>query len=149
MISIDSAGLSLGTTLDLFFNGDTALTHQSLSMWSANLLVGSYNQTRFSTQTDGAASLDFPLSAFPAENTFVKDSISAMDNTIYYVKVVGDLGQFNYARIHLHITQAYPNRIIQVRVSLQRVAGLPFAFNAESDSQLHRGIFSFLPSAEG
>jgi len=149
VFAIDSGALSIGTNLDLFFNGDSALTHQSLSIWSANLLVGSYNHTLFSTQTDAAASLDFPLAAFPVENTFIKDSIAAIDNTIYYVKVVGDPGQFNYARIHVHITQAYPNRIIQVRVSLQRSAGLQFAFSPDLDYRRHLPLFALISLLKG
>lgn len=122
-------------TMDLFFNGDSLETRQSLSLWSANLLVGSFNTTLFSTHTDQSPSLDFPLSAFPAENTFVQDSITFVDNTIYYLKVIGDPLQVNYSRIHVHIKAGtiYPNRIIQVHVSLQRTAGLLYAFNMPDD----------------
>jgi hypothetical protein len=129
-------------TMDLFFNGDSLETRQSLSLWSANLLVGSFNTTFFSTHTDASPSLDFPLSAFPAENTFIQDSITFVDNTIYYVKVVGDPLQVNYARIHVHIKAGtiYPNRIIQVRVSLQRTAGLLYAL----DTQDHSGLANSL-----
>ncbi len=127
-------------TMDLFFNGDSLETRQSLSIWSANLLVGSFNTTRFSTQSDASPSLDFPLAAFPAEDTFVQDSITVVDNTIYYVKVIGDPLQINYARIHVHIKAGtiYPNRIIQVRVSLQRTAGLLYAVNSQDGNA---GIF--------
>ncbi len=120
-------------TLDLFFNGDSIETLQSLSMWSANLLLGTFHQTLFSTQTDAAPDLDFPLSAFPPENTFVMDSMTVVDNMIYYAKVVGDPQQVNYARIHLHIRAGTypPNRIIEIRVSLQRVPGLLFAYDAD------------------
>lgn len=120
-------------TMDLFFNGDSLETRQSLSIWSANLLVGSFNATLFSTQSDASPSLDFPLGAFPAEDTFVQDSITVVDNTIYYVKVIGDPLQVNYARIHVRIKAGtiYPNRIIQVRVSLQRTAGLLYALNPQ------------------
>lgn len=123
-------------TMDLFFNGDTVETEQSLSMWSANLLLGSLNATLFSTQSDASSSLDFPLSAFPSENTFVRDSVAVADNTIYYAKVIGDPQQVNYARIHVHIRPGTfpPNRIIEIRVSLQRVPGLLFAFDGEMDN---------------
>jgi hypothetical protein len=136
-------------SMDLFFNGDSVETHRSLSMWSANLLLGPFNTTLFSTQTDASPSLDLPLGAFPSENTFVKDSITVVDNTIYYAKVTGDPQQVNYARIHVHIRPGTfpPNRIIEVRVSLQRVPGLLFAFNGEGDPgdilQLHK-VYSFI-----
>jgi len=133
-------------TLDLFFNGDTVETHQSLSMWSANLLLGPFNATLFSTRTDASPTLDFPLGAFPAEDTFVKDSVTVVDNTIYYAKVIGDPQQVNYARIHVHIKAGTfpPNRIIEVRVSLQRVPGLQFALGAQPDPRKMFGFRDFL-----
>lgn len=134
-------------TMDLFFNGDSLETQQSLSIWSANLLIGSFNTTFFSSHTDASPSLDFPLSTFPAENTFVQDSITFVDNTIYYLKVIGDPLQVNYARIHVHIKAGtiYPNRIIQVHVSLQRTAGLLYAADSQDQSEgaVHRlSLFS-------
>ncbi len=121
-------------TMDFFLNGDSTETRQSLSLWSANLRVGTMNRTVFSTQTDASPGLDFPLQAFPAEDTFVKDSIAVLDNMIYYARVVGDPQQINYVRVHLHIRTGtvIPNRIIEVRVSLQRVPGLLYALD-ESD----------------
>lgn len=137
VMRIDSSDPAVKQTMDLVFNGDSVQTHQSLSMWSANLLLGRFNTTLFSTQTDASPSLDFPLSAFPSENSFVKDNITVVDNTIYYAKVIGDPQQVNYARIHLHIRQGTfpPNRIIEVRVSLQRSPGLLFAMNSGKDPE--------------
>lgn len=115
-------------TMDLFFNGDSVETHQSLSMWSAHLRLATLNHTLFSTQTDAAPSLDLPLASFPPEYSFTKDSIAVVDNTIYYAKVVGDPFQTNFARLHLHVTGSVGNRIVEVHVSLQRVPGLLYAF---------------------
>jgi hypothetical protein len=123
-------------TMDLFFNGDSVETHQSLSIWSAHLRLATLSRTLFSTQTDAAPSLDLPLNAFPGEGTFVNDSITVVDNTIYYVKVIGDPLQVNYARLHIHIKSgtAVPNRVIEIRVSLQRVPGLQYAFDPRNKS---------------
>lgn len=136
-------------TMDLFFNGDSVETRQSLSMWSANLRLATLSRTLFSTRTDASPSLDFPLNAFPAENTFVKDSITVIDNTIYYVKVIGDPLQVNYARLHIRIKPgtAVPNRIIEIRVSLQRVPGLLYAFDPRDvtrDFILNTKLYSFI-----
>ena len=125
-------------TMDLFFNGDSVETRQSLSMWSAHLRLATLSRTFFSTQTNGSPSLDFPLAQFPPENTFTKDSIAVVDNTIYYAKVVGDPLQVNFARLHLHIRPgtSVPNRIIEVRVSLQRVPGLLYALVPEDNQYI-------------
>lgn len=130
-MALDVNDPTVQQTLDFFFNGDTVQTHVPLSMWSANLLVGIFNATLFSSHTDASSSLDFPLNTFPAENTFRQDSITVVDNTIYYAKVIGDPQQVNYVRIHLHVRPGTipPDRIIEVRVSLQRVAGLLLAFS--------------------
>ncbi len=126
---IDPLSQTVQQTMDFYFNGGTPQVRQPLSVWSANLFIGSFNRTKFSTETDSSGSLDYPLVVFPAENTFTKDSVSVVDNTIYYAKVIGDPQQVNYARIHLRLKPGtvFPNRVVEVRVSLQRAPGLLYA----------------------
>jgi hypothetical protein len=135
--------------MDFYVYGGSQQIQQPLAMWSAHHSVGTFNHTLFSTQTDVSPTLDFPLAAFPAENTFTKDTITIADNTIYYVKVVGDPQQFNYARIHVRfrVGSAFPDRIIEVRVSLQRVSGLLYASDTLDDSMINLKnsmLFSFI-----
>jgi hypothetical protein len=126
---IDPLNPAVQQLMDFFIYGGSQQIQQPLAMWTAYRYIGTYNHTLFSTQTDPSPTLDYPLAAFPAEDTFVKDTITIADNVIYYAKVVGDPQQFNYVRIHIRyrLGTAFPDRIIDVRVSLQRVAGLRFA----------------------
>jgi hypothetical protein len=125
----DPADPQVQQLLHFFLNGGTQQIQQPLAFWSAHLLVGSFNHTLFSTQVDSAASLDFPLGAFPGDETFTKDTIQIANNRIYYARIVGDPDQVNYARIHVRfvVGSAFPDRLIEVRISLQRAPGLLFA----------------------
>ena len=119
-------------TMDLYINGGTRQMEQPLALWSANLYFGNFNRTLFSTQMNFSPTLDYPLPSFPSDITFIKDTITIVDNTIYYAKVIGDPQQVNYARIHVRIRPgtSFPNRVVEIRVSLQRVPGLLYAFDA-------------------
>ncbi|HCV42359.1 MAG TPA: hypothetical protein DGH68_02660 [Bacteroidetes bacterium] len=133
---IDPLNPTVQQLMDFYVYGGTQQIQQPLAMRSANTYIGTYNHTLFSTQTDPSPTLDFPLAAFPAEDTFVKDTITIADNVIYYAKVVGDPLQFNYVRIHIRYRfgSVFPDRIIDVRVSLQRVAGLRYALVPQEHS---------------
>lgn len=128
---LDPTDPQVQQTMDFYVNGGTQQVQQPLAMWSANLYIGSYNRTLFSTQTNSSLSLDYALTEFPSDITFTKDSIAILDNTIYYAKIIGDPQQINFARIHVHIRAgtSFPNRIVEIRVSLQRVPGLLYAFD--------------------
>lgn len=121
-------------TMDLYVNGGTQQIQLPLTLWSAHLYFGNFNRTFFSTQTNASPTLDYPLSAFPSDITFTKDSIAIVDNTIYYAKVIGDPQQINYVRIHVHIRPgtSFPNRVVEIRLSLQRAPGLLYAFTPEN-----------------
>lgn len=123
-------------TMDFYINGGTQQIQQPLAMWSANLYIGSFDRTFFSTQTNSSPTLDYPLSVFPSDITFTKDSIAIVDNTIYYAKVIGDPQQVNYARIHVRIRPgtSFPNRVVEIRVSLQRVPRLLYALDPQDVS---------------
>lgn len=133
---IDPLNPTVQQLMDFYIFGGTQQVQQPLAMRSANTYIGTYNHTSFSTQTDPSPTLDFPLAAFPAEDTFVKDTITIADNVIYYAKVVGDPQQFNYVRIHIRLRPGtvFPDRMVDVRVSLQRVAGLRYALVPQEHS---------------
>ena len=143
---LDPTDPAVQQTMDFYLFGGSQQIQQPLALWSAHHYIGTFNHTIFSTQTDVATTLDYPLTAFPSENTFTKDTIAVGDNTIYYVKVVGDPLQFNYARIHVRyrIGSAFPDRILDVRVSLQRVPGLQYAFKNDSGDFLLTRPISFI-----
>jgi hypothetical protein len=134
-----NAGLNVGTstsdpsavpvqmivqpTMDLYLFGQAG---QPLYLRSASQFQPTWNRTLFSTQTDTSSSLDLPLSSFPA--SFTELNMEVVDNTIYYLQVVGDPGEINYARLHVHVLPGiFPDRSIEVRVSLQRVPFLMYA----------------------
>ena len=133
---LDPANPALQQLMDFYIFGGSQQIQQPLAMWSAHHYIGSFNQTLFSTRIDASPTLDYLLAAFPAEDTFTKDTIAIADNTIYYVKVVGDPQQFNYARIHFRyrLGSVFPDRILEVRISLQRVPGLQYAFDPRDNS---------------
>ncbi len=120
---------SAAASMDFFLYGGFGPLAQPLALWSANLFQGGFKSTKFSTVTNISPTLDYPLSAFPDTASFTKDTIAVADSTIYYVRVVGDNQDVNYARILIRIppNAAYPNRIIEVIVSLQKMPGVPFA----------------------
>jgi hypothetical protein len=126
---IDPLNPSVQQLMDFFIYGGSEQVQQPLALWSAHHYIGTFNHTLFSTQTDVSPTLDYPLAAFPAENTFTKDTISVADNTIYYAMFVGDPQQLNFARIHVRfrLGSTFPDRILDIRISLQRVPGLQYA----------------------
>ena len=95
-------------------------------------------QTLFSTVTSSSGSLDYYLSSFPAQQTFSLPQVPVTDNTIYYVQVVGDNGVTSsrlFARIQVHVLPyGSPDRAVEVRISLQRVAGILYAANVPAAS---------------
>ncbi len=122
--------------MDIFLVGDGG---QALELRSANLYLGTWNVTAFSTVSTAAASLDTSLAAFPAAISFTLASVPVMDNTIYYVLVTGAANERHYARVHVRgPAGVYPNRSVQIRMSLQRVPGTPFA--AVTDSAAIRRV---------
>lgn len=127
---------SAQTTMDFYIDGGIGGVQRPLAMVSASRYQAGWNETRFSTVAHAASSLDFPLSSFPAEITFTRDSVEIADNMIYYLHVIGDPGESNYARLHVRFISgtSFPDRQIQIRVSLQRLPGVLYA--------LHRGRLS-------
>jgi hypothetical protein len=80
-----------------------------------------------------ATSLDTALSVFPAATSYVLGTVPVMDNIIYYVLVTGAANERHYARVHVRRPAGvYPNRSVEIRVSLQRVPWTPFAAGADS-----------------
>jgi hypothetical protein len=129
---IDLTNPTVQQTMDFYVNGGTEQIEEHLALWSAHLYFGNFNRTVFSTHTDASPSLDYALAAFPTDITFTKDSIAVVDNTIYYARVVGDPQEQNYVRIHVHVRPgtAFPNRAVEIRLSLQRVPGLLYAYES-------------------
>ena len=117
-------------TMDLLcYGGGNKQIALPLSLWSAGLYQINFNPTKFSTVSHPSPSLDFYLSSFPDVSTFSSDSVTIVDNTIYYAQVIGDNHTVLYARLHVHIVPGldFPNRKIEVRISLQRVTNLLYA----------------------
>jgi len=113
------------TMLDFYLYG---LPTGPLQLVSANGHDVSWHATVFSTQMTASSDLNAPLAAFPADNTFTLQSVTATDNTIFYAKISGNSGDSYYIRVHIHLTGgSYPQRTAEVRISLQRVPLLPYA----------------------
>ncbi len=130
--------------MDLYLFGGDGTFPDSLALQSINVLVQQYNMTLFSTVTHHASGLDYYLASFPDASTFTLTSVPVIDNTIYYVKVVGDAGSVNYARLHVRLAPGdFPSRAVSVRVSLQRTPGLLYACR-EDRAIPHEGTLAFL-----
>jgi hypothetical protein len=121
--------------VDVVLYGGIGQVSAPLALWSASLFSSAGNLTMFSTVTDGSPTLDFPLSLFPDISTFTRDSVAVADNTIYYVRVTGAGQNVYYARVHVHLRPAafFPNRSVEIRVSLQRTPNLPYAYRYDDD----------------
>jgi hypothetical protein len=100
---------------------------QPLRLQSPTYVLQNALQTLFSSTSHASTSLNYHLSSYPT--TYDRDDVPIIDDTIYYLRLRGDNGETNYARVHVHITPgaAFPNRSVEVRVSLQRVAELQMA----------------------
>jgi hypothetical protein len=113
------------STLDFYLAGPAG---SPLQLQSAVAYSPGWHQTLFSTLTSPSPDLNAPLAAFPGDNTFTLQNVPLTDNVIYYVKTQGNAGEINYVRVHVHIlTGTYPNRQVEIRISLQKVARLPYA----------------------
>ncbi len=125
-LSINSAN---APRTDFYLYGGLGQVAQALELWSMNTLTAVWNTTYFSTVTHQSDGLDYYLASFPASSTFTLDHVTVTDNTIYYIKVVGDNGTNNYARIHVHLKAgaSFPSRAVEIRVSLQRTPALLYA----------------------
>ena len=117
------------TGMDIYLFGGEGQITDPLELRSASLYAGTWNLTLFSTLTDHAASLDYPLAGFPALSTFTEDHMAVTDSTIYYVRVQGENQEFNFARLYVRLKQGPPSgqRAVEIRVSLQKVPGVPYA----------------------
>jgi hypothetical protein len=126
---------SAGNVLDFYLFGGDGFSQQPLALYAGDQFAGSFRPTRFSTVTHSSSSLDLPLTTFPADTTFIRQSIPVTDNTIYYARVVINNVEVHFVRIHVRqrAGATYPERVIELRLSLQRVAGLLFA-NKENES---------------
>jgi hypothetical protein len=112
--------------LDLYIEG---ISGDNLRLKSASRFSQNWRVTPISSVTDSAGSLDFYRKTFPGADTFSQTEIQIQDNHIYYVLVQGDnAGEWQYARLHVRfLGGTFPNRTVLVGVSLQRIAGVPFA----------------------
>jgi hypothetical protein len=140
-VTLDNA-----SRIDLYLYGGNGAVEDTLQLQSTSLLAGSYNATLFSTVSHSSTGLDYYLSAFPAASTFALDHVIVTDNTIYYVRTIGDNGNLTYARIHVHVQAgaSFPSRAVEVRVSLQRVPGLLYAFDHEGANMPHSRLLGLL-----
>jgi hypothetical protein len=100
---------------------------QPLRLQSPTYVLQNALLTLFSSTSHASTSLNYYLSSYPT--TYDRDDVPIIDNTIYYLRLRGDNGETNHARIHVHFTPgaAFPNRSVEIRVSLQRVAELQLA----------------------
>jgi hypothetical protein len=133
------AALSLVVTnqplLDFFLEG---LGGQPLVLRSASEFQTNWKLTLFSTQSDSSLTLDLPLSAYPPDATFTLTDLLIKDNTIYYAQIRGDTGETLALRFHVHILPGvFPNRSVEIRLSLQRLPGVPYAFLTLSNPRNH------------
>jgi hypothetical protein len=113
----------------LYLWGESTVAGQPaspLELRSPNLYSVSFNASLFSPVTHSASTLDYPLAEFPQE--FSQQTMAVKDNTIYYVRILGENATVFYARLHVKVLGgAAPDRTIGVTISLQRVAALPLA----------------------
>jgi len=101
---------------------------QQLALHSGSDFYTPWNITFFSTVTTTATSLDTALAAFPGDATFTELFIPVNDNVIYYARVSTSTSEVHYMRIHVNVSGgAYPDRSAVIRLSIQRVAGVPSA----------------------
>jgi hypothetical protein len=113
------------STLDFYLWGPAG---SPLQFFSAGVFNPGWHQTLFSTVSTQAQDLNAPLASFPPDNTFSLQSVTLEDYRIYYVKTVGDTGEINYVRVHVHLLPgSYPARQVEIRISLQKVSRLPYA----------------------
>jgi hypothetical protein len=127
---------SATNVLDLYLHGGDGSSQQQLELYAASRFDSGFRQTKFSTVTSSSSSLDLPLAAFPADTTFIRDSVPVTDNTIFYVRVIVNNAEVHFARVHVlqRAGAIYPDRVIELHISLQRLAGLLFAVNAGRDN---------------
>lgn len=111
--------------MDFYFQQATD-TDSTLMFKSARIYNAGWRPTVFSNVAHSSTTLNYGLTAFPAENSFTVYSLPIRDNTIYYAKTFGFDGSVHYARIHVHILPglSFPSRRVEVRVSLQRSQGV-------------------------
>jgi hypothetical protein len=114
--------------LHLVLNGGGG---QQLKLQSATFAIQNGLLTLFSQTSHSASSLNYYLPAYPS--TYTEDEMPLVDNTIYYVRFRGDAGESNCARIHVHILvgSGFPDRSVEIRVSLQRAPDVTFAYGGE------------------
>ncbi|MEW6509384.1 MAG: hypothetical protein AB1428_00345 [Bacteroidota bacterium] len=112
-------------TLDFFLQG---AANQPLRLRSANLYSSGWNVTLFSSVVTANATLDSALTAFPAEASFALQEIQVGNDSVYCARIHGNTGEQHYVRIHVRILPGvFPDRSVQLRLSLQRVPFVPFA----------------------
>ncbi len=124
--AVSLTDVNADSTLDFYLWGPAG---SPLQLIAASQYNPGWHGTLFSTVTTASTDLNAPLTSFPADNTFSLSTVTIADDTIYYVKAVGNTGEINYVRVHVHILPggSYPTRSIEVRISLQKVPGLPYA----------------------
>jgi hypothetical protein len=111
--------------MDLYVQ-QTSETDTALAMKSARIYNAGWRPTVFSTVSHPSTSLNYAAKEFPAENTFNIYTQRLVTNTIYYAKTIGVDGSVHYARLHVRVVPglSFPSRRVEIRVSLQRAAGV-------------------------
>jgi Fibronectin type III domain len=132
---------SAANVLDFYLYGGDGFSQEPLALYAADQFAGAFRPTRFSTVTHSSSSLDLPLTSFPADTTFIRESVPVASNTIYYARVVINAVEVHFVRIHVRqrAGTTYPDRVIELHISLQRVAGLLFADNGGESSRVLPG----------
>jgi hypothetical protein len=128
--------------VDLYLYGAAG---QPLRLLGGQRFSSGWGPTLFSTVTSSSTDLNFSLAEFPTE--FTTGEIPVQDNTIYYLRAVGDDGATHFVRLHVRVIDGvnYPSRSIEVRLSLQRVPNLQYASCAVVRPSLHLSM----PTDEG
>lgn len=143
----DPAAFAIVTTdpavaagMDLYLFGGEGEVEAPLELRSADLFLGSWNATRFSTVTHSGPDLNLPLSQFPDAATFTEQRLVVVDSMICYVRMAGPGGVTHYARLHVRRSGgALRTRTVRISVSLQRRPGVPFACTVAAFRRPERG----------
>jgi hypothetical protein len=114
--------------MDLYLFGGEGEVEVPLELRSADLFLGSWNATRFSTVIHSGPDLDLPLARFPDAATFTEQRLVLGDSMICYVRLAGPAGVVHVARLHVRMSGGpVRTRTVRISVSLQRQPGVPYA----------------------
>ncbi len=110
------------------YGGAGQIQNPQLQLVSADQYVAGFKQTLFSTVSHASPTLDYYLTAFPSASTFTESSITISAGPIYYAQLSDANNAKHYARILVTvITGSAPGRSVNLRISSQRLVGVPYA----------------------